>query len=132
VLWGDRAIIQEPNRALSVVNIGGIWPAFEILRDRPAAGIGFLPTWSGFQIMESSGDRYEYNVRDRTFTTQTLGLPEVQIDDFYLRAGSEVYPNYEGYGDLIGIHVISDEVKIGVPLPFALFRLVDRRTSVAS
>ncbi len=131
VIWGERAIVQEPNTILSVIDIGDVMPALEILRNRPAPGISFLPTRSGFQVMRSPGDLYQFNVEERTFSTQTLGLADVQIDDFYIRVGTQVYPNLDGFEAAGRLQVTPDDVKVGVPMPFALFRLIDGRSRVA-
>ena len=130
LIWRERAIVQEPNKIMSVINIGDFLPNLEILRNRPAPGINFLLTWSGFQVMRFPRDLYEFNVRERTFTTQTLGLPDVQIDDFYIRVGTLVYPNLDGFEAAGRLQVTPDDVKVGVPMPFALFRLIDGRSRV--
>jgi hypothetical protein len=131
VLWGNRAIIQEPNLVLSVIDIGDILPALEILRNEPALGVNFIPKWSGFQILRVPAESYEFDVREKAFTSETLDLPDVQVDEFYIRVGSDVYPNTVWFEDAVGLYVTSDDVRIGAPMPSALLRLVDRRTRVA-
>jgi hypothetical protein len=130
VLWGDRAIIQESNNRLSVIDTDGLNPTLEVLRNQPAPGIGFIPTMFGFQVLRSP-DVYEFKVRDRTFSTQTLGLPDVEIDEFYIRVGAEIYSNLRAIEPIVTLHVQSDHVDVGVPIPFPLFRLIEGRSKVA-
>ena len=131
VLWGNRAIIQEPNLVFSVINIGGITPTLEIVRNQPVPGIDVLPKRWGFEIIWLPEDRYEFNVGEGAFTTNTLGLPDVQIDEFHVRVGTEVYPHLRGFGEVVGLQVMPDEVRFGVPIPLALSRLIVGRSMVA-
>lgn len=118
--WGDRLILQEPNRALSVVYLGGGVPTLEILRNQPAPGVGFLPTWSGFQILSFPRDVYEFNVLERSFSSPTLGLPDVQIDEFYVRVGAQIFPNLAGFGESAGLQVTRSGITAGEPMPINL------------
>jgi hypothetical protein len=130
VLWGNRAIVQERDGALSVIDVGGWMPRLEILRNQPAPGIGFRFTWGGFQIMSYPSDVYEFNIREKTFSSQTFGLPDVQIDEFYVRVGTQIYPNFGGVEGAVGIHVMPSGVQLGAPMPFPLFSIVDRGSRV--
>lgn len=130
VLWGDRAIIQESNNRLSVIDTGGLKPTLEVLRNQPAPGVGFIPTMFGFQVLRSP-DTYQFNVQEGTFSTQTLGLPDVQLDEFYIRVEAEIYPNLGAFESVGILQVTPDGNKFGVPMPFALSRLIDDRSKVA-
>ena len=51
LLWGTRAIVQDRNGALSVINLGGSDAILEILSGEPAEGTEFRPTESGFDVL---------------------------------------------------------------------------------
>src|SRR3954452_19286057 len=85
VLWGDRAVAQDSDRRLSVIDYRSEPARLEILEDRPAPGINFVPTVSGFRILPLRGGPYEYNKTDKTLTSTTNELPECQIDESFVR-----------------------------------------------
>jgi hypothetical protein len=131
VLWGDRAIVEERSGTLSVIAIENFFPSLEIVRDQPAPGVNFSIIWGGFQIMRFPNVIYQFNVREKLFTSQTLGLPEVQIAQSYVRVGAEIYPNFSNFDGLVGVQVTPNGVQVGALLPMPLMGLVERRAGVS-
>jgi hypothetical protein len=55
VLWGSRAILQDQQGHLSIVNLEANRVVLEIIDDRPAARSNFTPTTEGYVILDAEG-----------------------------------------------------------------------------
>ncbi len=53
LLWGTRAVIQDHEGLISVVDLEGDTARLEIVGDKPAPGVEFVPTLEGFQILSN-------------------------------------------------------------------------------
>ncbi len=51
LLWGTRAVVQDRDNHLSVINLDGPKARLEILADKPAPKARFTPTFDGFTIL---------------------------------------------------------------------------------
>ena len=47
LLWGTRVVVQDEEGRLSVIDLAGDTAKIEILGDKPAPGVAFLPTIDG-------------------------------------------------------------------------------------
>lgn len=124
LLWGKRAIVQDPEGRLSVINVEGDSASLEIVGDQPAPGVEFVPTADGFEIMGDSGALYSYSPNTKTVTAISLSLPPCQVGSTETRIGGNVFSGnvIAGYG--VGIKVSSTDVAMGAPLPEGLAKLI--------
>lgn len=124
LLWGNRAIIQNRQGNISVVDLGTRPARLEILEDQPAPGVSFVPTISGFRILSSPDGPYTYQPKDRTLTSASGPLPDCQIDEHYVRVGTSVLGRGVSFGVGVGPRVTKDRVAFEVGLPVELAMLV--------
>jgi hypothetical protein len=126
VLWGKRAILQDSSGRLSVVDLGGQTARIEILGDQVARGVRFSPSTDGFMVLTSERQAlYTFSPRDRRLTSESLGLPELQIKAFQIRVGTNTFQSAMVSGFDVGIVVDEDgRIGIGAPLPEGLAALV--------
>lgn len=123
LLWGTRAILQDRYGRLSVLELTGGSARIEILADKPADGIEFVPSVDGFRIADDGKDLYNYNPHDRILTGLALQLPEVQITEESIRIGGNVFSGNMVIGSAVGIAVSEGGMSIGAPLPPELAKL---------
>jgi hypothetical protein len=124
LLWGSRLILQEPDGRLSVLNIEPGATRLEVLRNQPAPGMGFVPLRYGFRIV-AFDTRYDvYPHEGLFFNSAAPDLPDVQIDQLYIRVGSQIFPNVGGYDGRPVIRVTPDGVGMGDFAPVAVSALV--------
>jgi hypothetical protein len=124
LLWGERAVVQDQHDRLSVVDLSGERANVEVLGDEPAPGVGFRPQVDGVVILQDGVELYTYNPREKTLSSLSLGLPEVEISATGTRIGSNWFSGnvVEGYG--VGVAVGKDgSISLGAPLPARLARL---------
>lgn len=125
VLWGKRAILQDSSGRLSVVDLSGQAARLEVLGDKVAPGVRFTPTTDGFTVLTSSGQAlYTFSPRDRRLTSESLGLPELQIKPSQIRVGTSTFQSNMVSGFGVGIVVEEGGIGIGAPLPEGLAALV--------
>lgn len=123
ILWGTRAVIQDEEGRLSVIELTGSAPRLEILGDKPARGVEFLPTVDGFNILLHGEELYAYNPDEKMLSDISLGLPNCQISRSQILVGSNVFSANTIVGAGVGIHVTKDHISLGAPLPPGLVRL---------
>jgi hypothetical protein len=126
VIWGSRAIAQGSDRRLSVINLSSTPERLEILADQPAPGVNFVPILGGFRILAFREGGYDYNKNERTLTSPGGELPDCQIDDQYVRVGTEVFPKSTDYLTDAILTVSSNNVGITTQIPHGLRKLVVR------
>lgn len=125
VLWGKRAILQDSFGRLSVIDLGQSTARIEVLGDKVAPGIRFSPTTDGFKVLTDDGQAlYTYSPRDRRLTSESLGLPELQIKPSQIRIGTNTFQSNMVSGFGVGIVVDENGMGIGAPLPQGLAALV--------
>jgi hypothetical protein len=126
LLWGSRAVAQDPQGRLSVTDLSsGIFKP-EIINDRPAPGVSSqsLPGGDAFEILSQGEPIYSYDPGEKTLTSIDLGLPDCQITLEQIRVGSAVFSGNTLVGCGVGIAVTEDGVAVGAPLPPSLAELV--------
>jgi hypothetical protein len=123
LLWGERAIVQDAHDRLSVVDLSGERANVEVLADEPAPGVGFRPRVDGVVILQKGVELYSYNPREKTLSSLSLGLPEVQISATGTRIGSNWFSGNVVEGSGVGVAVSKEGVSLGAPLPAGLARL---------
>ncbi len=124
LLWGTRAVVQDESGRLSVIDLTGDTAKLEILGDKPAPGVTFLPTIDGYTILYDDKQLYMYNPKEKTLTGIDLGLPECQIKPWEIRIGSNVFSGNIIAGSGVGIVVRESGMAMGAPLPSGLAKLV--------
>lgn len=93
VLWGTRAIVQDKQVRLSVIDLSGKKASLEILGDQPAPGVEFQPTVDGFSILKDGRAVYRYNPSEKIISDIATNLPECQIGTYETRIGTNVFRN---------------------------------------
>jgi len=125
VLWGKRAVLQDSVGRLSVIDLSGAVARIEILGDRVARGVRFSPTVDGFKVLAGSGESlYTFAPKDKRLTSESLGLPELQINALQIRIGTNTFQSNMVSGFPVGIVVDENSIGIGAPMPEGLAALV--------
>jgi hypothetical protein len=120
LLWGDRAIIQDAKGRVSILDLSGEKARLEILADEPAPGVEFRPVLNGVDILRDGTELYNYNHREKTLSSVSLGLPEVQISTRGTRIGTNWFSGNIFAGAMVGIAVRKDGVSMGAAMPAKL------------
>jgi hypothetical protein len=124
LLWGTRAIIQDQQGRLSIIDLGGDSTRLEIVGDKPAPGIEYVPSLDGFEIMINGKSIYRYNPGEKILTMIGSELPECQISRSQIRVGTNIFSGNTFSNLGIGIFVTGEEIGMGAPLPSKLARLL--------
>jgi hypothetical protein len=114
VLWGTRAILQDKEGRISIIDLAGKQASLEILGDQPAPGVEFRPTIDGFSVLRNGDALYRYNPSEKVITGIHLNLPECQIGKYETRVGTNVFSNNAFAGMSVGFMVKEDGISIGV------------------
>lgn len=124
MLWGSRAVLQDKQGRLSLVDLSGKTAKLEIVGDKPAPRIEFVPVIEGFKILDNGNPLYIYYPEEKRLSSIDLELPECQIAQWEIRVGKSVFSSnvFAGFG--VGIAVRKDGIAIGGPLPPNLAKLV--------
>src|SRR5712692_9899225 len=88
LLWGTRAVLQDKQGRLSVIDLSSDTASLEILADEPAAGVAFAPRVDGYVILADGRELYAYNPQERLLSSISLELPECQILPRGIRVGT--------------------------------------------
>jgi hypothetical protein len=125
LLWGSRAVLQDQQGCLSVIDLSGSTAKLEIVGDKPAPGIEFLPNDDGFKILSTGRPIYSYNPEEKTLISIDLELPDCQISRWQIRIGSNRFSGNTVIGSGVGIVAREDgSIAMGAPLPPGLAELV--------
>ena len=124
VLWGTRAVIQDDQGRISVINIGGVEARPEIVGDKPAPKIDFVPTADGFEIQDAGEPCYTYSPVTRTLVGISVNLPPCQIGDTEIRVGSSVFSGNTVSGFGVGLVISEQGMGMGAPVPPGLAKLI--------
>ena len=124
LLWGTRAVVQDQQERLSVIDLEGDRAKIEILGDKPAPGVEFVPNIDGFDILSEGTPLYRFNPKTKTLTGIRLQLPECQIDERQIRIGTNIFSANMVSGSDVGIVVNENGIGMGARLPAGLAKLV--------
>ena len=123
LLWGSRAISQDRQGRLSVVDLSeGV--KIEIIGDEPVPGLPIVPNEHGFDVLVDGKPSYHYDPEQKKFTSIDLGLPDCQIGQKFVRIGANTFDSNSVIGVGIGVVVTQSKTWIGAPLPHELELLV--------
>lgn len=123
LLWGERAILQDEQKRLSIIDLSGDKAHVEVLADEPAPGVAFRPRVDGIVILQAGVELYAYNPGEKTISSLSLGLPEVQISPTGTRIGTSWFSGNRVVGYGVGVYVRNEGIALGVPLPPKLAKL---------
>jgi hypothetical protein len=123
LLWGERAIIVDEHGRLSVIDLSGEKAQVEVLADEPAPGIGFRPLLDGIVVLKDRTELYSYNPSEKTISSLSLGLPDIQISIGGTRVGTNWFSGNVFVGSGVGLSVSKDGISLAAPLPSKLARL---------
>lgn len=124
ILWGSRAILQDRQGHLSIINLEGDSVVLEVVEDRPCRGTSSSPQVEGFLILDGEGaERYAFNPRTKSVTSISLQLPPVTVDEHELRVGTHVFVGNIVASFGVGIQVTESGIALGGSLPPALAAL---------
>ena len=124
LLWGSRAVLQDEQGRLSLIDLSGKTAKLEIVGDKPAPGIEFVPVIEGFKILDNGNPQYIYYPEEKRLRSIGLELPECQIAQWEIRVGTNVFSGNVVAGSGVGIAVTKDGIAMGAPLPPNLAKLV--------
>ena len=126
ILWGERAILQDQEGRLSVVDLRSGNPRLEILGDTPAQDITYLPTEAGFEIREGEEAIYTYDPNEKILSvTSSGGLPDIQVSSTGIRVGTNHFLGNVVSGSAVGIAVSPSGVSLGAEIPPSLVGSID-------
>ncbi len=124
VLWGSRAILQDEQGHLSIINLEGDSPILEVIDDQPAASANFSPRTEGYVILDNEGgELYSVNPKSKSLTPTGLRLPPVTVGKRELHIGTNVFEGNMVVGIGVGILVTESGIALGGPLPRTLATL---------
>jgi len=124
LLWGTRAVLQDDQGRLWIIDLSGSAPKPEIIGDKPAEGIEYVPTLDGgITILSARKELYSYNPHVRRISSIALNLPDCEIDEDSIRvAGMTISGNVQG-GSPVGFKIDEHSVEMGGPLPHGLAKV---------
>lgn len=123
LLWGSRAISQDQQGHLSVVDLSeGV--KIEIIGDEPVPGLPIVQNGHGFDVLVDGEPLYHYDSEQKILKSIDLELPNCQIGNKFVRIGANTFDSNSVAGAGIGIVVTKNMTWIGAPLPRELELLV--------
>lgn len=126
VLWGDRAILQDNEGRISVINLAAQTPVPEIVASEPAPGVDYLPTTEGTRILGSEGVLYTFQSDPTRLHGVLLDLPDLEIDQNRITVGTNVFESNIISGSEVGLVITSTGIGMGASLPENLRKFVRR------
>ena len=123
LLWGERAVIQDTDGRLSIIDLSGEKAHLEILADEPAPGITFRFRVDGVVILRDETELYSYNPREKLLRSIDLDLPECQINPWAIRVGTNQFSGNVISSFGVGIAVTKTGTALGTALPSGLAKL---------
>lgn len=124
LLWGTRAVVQDPQGRLSIINLAGPRANLEVLEDEPAQGVSYAPRVDGFVIMDADGtELYKVNPTAKSIESLSLNLLPVTISREFIRVGTNTFQGNMVSGFGVGISVTEQGIGLGGPLPPGLAAL---------
>jgi hypothetical protein len=125
ILWGSRAILQDQQGHLSIINFEGDNTAvLEVIDDQPASRASFSRTTEGFVILDAEGtELYAVGPTTKSVTSALLRLPPITVGLRELRVGTNVFVGNMVSGLGVGIVVTEVGLALGGSLPPGLAAL---------
>jgi hypothetical protein len=124
LLWGTRAILQDSEERLSVIDLAGEQATLEVLEDEPAKGIPYAPSVEGFVIMNDKGtELYKVSPIAKSISGISLKLLPVTISRDAIRVGTNTFQSNMVSGFGVGISVTETGIGLGSPVPPGLAAL---------
>jgi hypothetical protein len=124
ILWGSRAILQDQQGHLSIINLEGDTAVLEVIDDRPASRASFSPATEGFVILDAEGtELYAFGPTTKSVTSALLRLPPITVGLRELRVGTNVFVGNMVAGLGVGIVVTEVALALGGSLPPGLAAL---------
>jgi hypothetical protein len=123
LLWGERAIVQDKENRISILDLSGARARVEVLSDEPAPGVSFRPSAGGLVIMRDGAELYTYDSNEKAISSLSLGLPDVQISATGTRIGTNWFSGNVIAGSGVGFVVSKEGIAMGAPLPSELAKL---------
>lgn len=123
LLWGSRAILQDADGRVAVIDLSQSEARLEVVGDEPAPGVEFRPATNGFVVASAGRDLYSYDKSKRELASISLGLPPVRIESNALIVGGNRFVGNRVSGFGVGVAVTPTGISIGSPLPAGLARL---------
>jgi hypothetical protein len=124
ILWGTRAILQDKENRLSVIDLSGTEAKLEILGNKPAPGIEYSLNIDGFTIQKNGIELYKFNPSDTLLTSISLNIPDCQVTPWAVRIGSSTFSGNVVGGASVGIFVSERGIGMGGPIPPNLAKLI--------
>ena len=124
LLWGTRAILQDSETRISVIDLESNEALLEILGDKPADGIEYSYNIDGFTIIKNEVEIYKYNPVEKLLTSLALNIPDCQIASDGIRIGSSSFRHNKIQDSGIGIFVNERGMGMGAPIPQNLAKLI--------
>jgi hypothetical protein len=123
LLWGSRAISQDRNGHLTVIELSeGV--EIEIIGDQPVPGVQTIADEYGFDIVQKGKPLYHYDPEQKTLSALNLDLPDCQVGSHFVRVGANTFENNAVASAGVGIVVTSTATWIGAQIPEKLRPLV--------
>jgi hypothetical protein len=124
LLWGSKAVLQDDKSRISVIDLSGPEAKVEILGDKPAPEIEYIPTASGFQILSGGLPQYSYNPQEKVLMSLSKeALPNCKILRDGVIVGTNQFRGNMVIGFEVGIVVDKNGVGMGARLPEKLAKL---------
>lgn len=124
LLWGKRAIVQDREGRLSVIDLGEAEARLEVLGDKPAPGIEYELADDGFIVVREGQRLYKYSSQEKSISSIGLKLPDCQITSSGTRIGGGQFSGNVISGYEVGIAVTEEGIAMGARLPPGLAKLV--------
>lgn len=124
ILWGERAVLQDNESRITIINLSGDKAVIEVLGDKPAPDTKYLPTVDGFIILDKGNPLYNYDPEKKLLIDLKSELQECQINPDGIRIGGSFFSGTLISGSAVGIAVTKDGLAIGAPLPKNLAKLI--------
>ena len=125
VLWGSRAILQDPKVRFSVIDLSSGIARLEVLMNEPAPGAAYLPIEGGFKVLEQDQALYAFFPSERMFESISLDLPSIVLGPNETRIGQGIVMRNNLMSNVaVGIRIDEQGIAMGAPLPEKLARLV--------
>lgn len=121
LLWGSRAVVQDKAGRISVINLSALPSQLEILGDKAAPGVPYVPRlYEEFTILSPDREElYSFSPHEkRLVSLKWKRLPECRILPGKILIGTNTFAGglISGFG--VGIAVSEDGgIVMGGPLP---------------